>query len=63
MNLKADFILDLRFVYIGNVFTVILLVTATCDSSFFLALTTLDKATEIEMILIAKVHSEVDIAS
>ncbi len=63
MNLKADLILDLRLIYIGNVFTVISLVTATYDSSYLLALTTLHKATEIEMILIAKVHNEVDIAS
>jgi len=39
---------------VGNVFTAILLSTATHDSHYLLALATLGDATEIEIILIAK---------
>jgi hypothetical protein len=41
----------------------ILPLTATCDSHYLLALATLGKATEIELILKAKVSNEGDIAS
>jgi hypothetical protein len=37
--------------------------TVTADSHYLLALATLGKATEIEMILIAKVSNEGDIAT
>ncbi len=53
----------LRLIYIGDVFIVISPATATRDSHYLLALATLGKATEIEMILIAKVSNVGDIAS
>ena len=53
----------MRLVYIGNVFTVILPVTETHDSHYLLALATLGDATEIEIILIAKVSNEGNITS
>jgi hypothetical protein len=53
----------LRLIYIGDVFTAIWLAAATCDSHYLLALATLGKATEVKMILIAKVSNEGDIAT
>jgi hypothetical protein len=52
----------LRLIYIGDVFMVISLATVTCDSHYLLALATLGEASEIEMILNAKVSNEGDIA-
>ncbi len=48
----------LWLIYIGDVFTRILLATETRDSHYLLPLATLGKVTEIEMILIAKVSNE-----
>jgi hypothetical protein len=53
----------LRLLYIGDVFMAISPATVTRDSHYLLALATLGKVTEIEIILIAKVSNEGDIAS
>ncbi len=49
-------------IYIGGLFTAISSATATRNSHYLLALATLGEATEIEMILMAKVSNEGDIA-
>ncbi len=55
IDMALWFGLVLRLIYIGDVFTAILSVIATRDSHYLLALATLGEATEMEMILIAKV--------
>jgi hypothetical protein len=52
----------LRLIYIGNVFMAILPGTVTRDNHYLLALATLGEATEIEIILIAKISNEGKIA-
>jgi hypothetical protein len=50
-------------VYIGEVGTIMLATMTSNSNTLVLALATLGEATEIEMILIAKVSKEGDIAS
>jgi hypothetical protein len=54
---------SLRLIYIGDVSMAILQATVTHDCHYLLALATLGKATEIEIILIAKVSNEGNITT